>query len=124
MKKIIFVLLVILVFAVGCTRSAGEEKTNKTDMINEEISSGQGAKEYSIQDVAQHNKQSDCWLVIEGEVYDATKFIASHPGGKAILEGCGADATLLFENRPMGSGTPHSGRARDMLKDYYIGGLR
>ena len=53
-----------------------------------------------------------------------TQFIATHPGGKAIIEGCGQESTKLFQTRPMGSGTPHSSRARDLLKDYYIGELK
>ena len=44
--------------------------------------------------------------------------------GKAILEGCGKDGTELYETRPMGSGTPHSDRARNLLEDYYIGELK
>lgn len=53
-----------------------------------------------------------------------TEFISSHPGGKAILEGCGTDATELFETRPMGSGTAHSERARTLRENYYIGDLK
>ena len=70
-----------------------------------------------------HNTKEGCWLAIDGKVYDVSSFVSSHPGGDALLEGCGKDATELYETRPMGSGTPHSERARDMLEGYYIGGL-
>lgn len=76
---------------------------------------------FTIDEVSEHNSKDDCWLVVHGNVYDVTEFISNHPGGDAILQGCGKDATELFETRPMGSGTPHSQRARDLLKDYYIG---
>ena len=46
-----------------------------------------------------------------------------HPGKEAILEGCGKDATILFNTRPMGSGTPHSNTARSYLNDFQIGDL-
>ncbi len=78
---------------------------------------------YSLDELALHNTEQDCWLVLGDKVYDVTKFISSHPGGKAILEGCGKDATELFETRPMGSGAPHSENARKISEDYIIGDL-
>ena len=78
-------------------------------------------KTYVMDEVVKHNTRDDCWLVIHGKVYDVTAFIPMHPGGSAILQGCGKDATNLFETRPMGSGIPHSQRARDLLVRYFIG---
>jgi cytochrome b involved in lipid metabolism len=79
---------------------------------------------FTLGQVAQHNSDDDCWLVIDNKVYDVTEFISGHPGGQSIVEGCGKDATTLFETRPMGSGTPHSDRARTIREDYYIGDLK
>ncbi len=83
-------------------------------------------KDISLAEVAKHNSGTDCWLAIEGKVYDVTSFVAAnqHPGGKAILQGCGKEATTFFDTRPMGSKTPHSARARAMLSNYYIGNLK
>jgi len=78
---------------------------------------------YSMDQVATHDSPDSCWLVIQGQVYDVTPFISNHPGGEAILEGCGQDATVLFNTRPMGSGTPHSDGARANLETYFIGTL-
>lgn len=78
---------------------------------------------FSFIEVGKHNSSNDCWLAIHGKVYDVTEFISSHPGGKALLEGCGKDATGLYETRPMGSGKPHSQKARDLLPKYYVGDL-
>lgn len=76
-------------------------------------------------EVAKHDNAKDCWFTINGKVYDVTPFIATglHPGGEAILEGCGKDATELFMTRPMGSGTPHSAAAQGRLETYYLGEL-
>ena len=63
----------------------------------------------------------DCWMIINGNVYDVTGFIAFHPGGNTILQGCGKDATEFFETRPMGSGTPHSTGARNKADTLKIG---
>lgn len=90
--------------------------TTTTEMDTENI--------FTLDEVAKHNTESDCWLILDNKVYDVTNFIPSHPGGKAIVEGCGKDATRLFETRPMGSGTPHSNRARIIRENYYIGDLK
>ncbi|MCR4329708.1 MAG: cytochrome b5 domain-containing protein [Candidatus Roizmanbacteria bacterium] len=82
-------------------------------------------KTFTIAEVKKHSTTEDCYLAIEGKIYDVTKFIESnkHPGGEAIVQGCGTDATKLFNTRPMGSGTPHSDKARDFLPSFYIGDL-
>ncbi|NMC35976.1 cytochrome b5 domain-containing protein [Candidatus Beckwithbacteria bacterium] len=76
-------------------------------------------KTYSLDEVAKHNGESDCWLVIHDKVYDVTKFIPTHPGGKAIVQGCGIDATALFDSKPA-----HAGKAQDLLPDYLIGSIK
>lgn len=79
---------------------------------------------YTLTDVATHSKAEDCWLVIEGNVYDVTPYIQKqiHPGGAAILFGCGKDATAVFNLRPKDN-KPHSQNARKILADYFVGAL-
>jgi cytochrome b involved in lipid metabolism len=79
---------------------------------------------YSLEDISLRSSRENCWIVINGEVYDVTDYVNLHPGGESILEGCGKDATLLFETRPSGSGTPHSSMAREIIIDYKIGILK
>jgi predicted heme/steroid binding protein len=53
--------------------------------------------EYTVEDVAKHNKKDDVWVIIDGQVLDVTKFLPDHPGGeKAILLYAGRDATEEF----------------------------
>jgi len=48
----------------------------------------------SMADVATHNKKEDCWVVVNGEALDVTKWIPIHPGGEqAIMSYAGKDAT-------------------------------
>merc|ERR1712032_793004 len=54
-------------------------------------------KDYTLEDVAKHNTEKDCWVVVNGEVLDVTEFLPEHPGGKkAILLYAGRDATEEF----------------------------
>lgn len=48
-------------------------------------------------ELAQHNSEGDCWMAINGAVYDVSGFLSDHPGGKAILlSNSGRDATVAF----------------------------
>ncbi|KAJ2039930.1 hypothetical protein H4S03_001384 [Coemansia sp. S3946] len=75
-------------------------------------------KAYTGEQIQQHAKREDVWIVVHGKVYDVTKFLDEHPGGEeVILEHAGIDATEAFED------IGHSDDARELLKDYFIGDL-
>eukprot|EP00162_Nutomonas_longa_P024850 comp9287_c0_seq1/m.10668 comp9287_c0_seq1/g.10668 ORF comp9287_c0_seq1/g.10668 comp9287_c0_seq1/m.10668 type:complete len:126 (+) comp9287_c0_seq1:17-394(+) len=74
------------------------------------------SKEISREEVSQHSSNSDCWVVINGKVYNVTKFLSEHPGGEeVIVELAGQDCTQEFED------VGHSANAREMLAKYEIG---
>ncbi|KAJ3017536.1 hypothetical protein HKX48_003502 [Thoreauomyces humboldtii] len=54
-------------------------------------------KEYTLADVGKHTTEKDCWVVVNGQVLNATSFLDDHPGGKkAIMLYAGRDATEEF----------------------------
>ncbi|KXX76356.1 Acyl-CoA dehydrogenase [Madurella mycetomatis] len=55
------------------------------------------SKTFTQSDVASHNKADSLWIVVDGDVYDLTKFQDDHPGGKKILQRvAGKDASKQF----------------------------
>jgi cytochrome b involved in lipid metabolism len=116
--KIPFLALSLL-FSAACSA------TTNTDFIADNNSPANNPV-YTLSEIAQHKTKTDCWMAIGGSVYNVTPSTTSgkHPGGDAILAGCGIDATTLFETRPMGTGTPHSEKAHSYLENYKIGKLQ
>ncbi|GME94200.1 unnamed protein product [[Candida] boidinii] len=54
----------------------------------------------SPQELSKHNKVEDCWIAIDGKVYDVTSFLETHPGGVArIIKYAGTDATKAFQKQ-------------------------
>lgn len=66
-----------------------------------------GSVTYTVTEVAKHDKRDDCWyattkrekltldrIIVDGYVYDFTKWAAKHPGGPSIIfDHAGQDAT-------------------------------
>ena len=62
---------------------------------------------YTMDQVKANNGASSCWSVIDGDVYDLTKWISSHPGGAAAIKSlCGLDGTSAFKAQHEGQNNP------------------
>jgi predicted heme/steroid binding protein len=71
----------------------------------------------SREEVAKHAAEKDCWLIIDGKVYDVTSYVEEHPGGDSILNNAGRDSTQGFH------GPQHPARVFDIIDDFCIGTL-
>lgn len=73
----------------------------------------------TMKDVAANNTAKNCWSAIDGNVYDLTRWIKSHPGGQsAITFLCGTDGTNAFLAQHRGQSSPFS-----RLAAFYLGPL-
>ena len=66
-------------------------------------------RSFSLTEIATHNTENSCWLVVDNQVYDVTKFLKSHPGGKSVLLALGGKDV---------SGEFYDFHARDVLEKY------
>ncbi|XP_061991970.1 cytochrome b5 [Rosa rugosa] len=75
-------------------------------------------KLYTMQEASQHNTKDDCWIVVDGKVYDVSTYLDDHPGGDdVILATTGKDATDDFED------AGHSKSAKELMETMCIGEL-
>ena len=81
--------------ALGSNRCSNNRFSLLRDqMSNEKLS----LKEYEKDEIAKHNTEKDCWVIIKDQVYDVSKFLKDHPGGvDSIMVYAGGDATEQFE---------------------------
>lgn len=74
---------------------------------------------FPVSEVMKHNSLDDCWIAIEGHVYDVSEFLRKHPGGAArIFRFAGSDATSAFRQI-------HTPSVLNTMKDHitYLGPL-
>jgi len=135
MKKVFIPLILATLSLSACVKTVttpAEEKTLDTTPQQAEVKSTvttppvvpaetkpvkeSGTKSYTTAEVATHKNGLSCWLILDSKVYDVTSFITKHPGGEAILRGCGKDATQMFARHPES--------AKEMKENFYIGDLK
>ena len=74
---------------------------------------------YTMAKVKENNSANSCWSVINGNVYNLTQWINSHPGGPSVIRGmCGVDGSASFNGRHRGQGSPTA-----TLASYLLGPL-
>ena len=70
-------------------------------------------------EVKKHNSADDCWSIIDGNVYDLTNWVESHPGGnERITAICGKDGTSSFLGKHSNSNS-----AKSQLTRFELGKL-
>jgi hypothetical protein len=110
--KLITGVLIVLVSiaAITATVLAGHSGAESVWVgAPETTTTSDSIKTISLTEVAQHATASDCWSVVNGNVYDLTQWINKHPGGSGPVESmCGIDASTAFNNQHNGQGQPEA----------------
>ena len=51
----------------------------------------------TLSQVALHNQESDCYVIVDDLVLDVTQFLKTHPGGReSLMNFAGQDASRVF----------------------------
>jgi cytochrome b involved in lipid metabolism len=59
-----------------------------------------GKLNLSISEIKTHNSKSDCWSIVNSNVYNLTTYVQSHPGGASVIANiCGKDGSKAFANQ-------------------------
>jgi cytochrome b involved in lipid metabolism len=64
-----------------------------------------------------HNKEDDIWVLVNGKVYDLSKFYKNHPGGPDVLEEFAGDKDGSKSFNDAG----HPKTAKQEMETYLIG---
>jgi len=74
---------------------------------------------YTMADVRANATPAKCWSAIDGNVYDLTSWISSHPGGSSVIRSlCGIDGTSRFKAQHANQSNPMA-----RLASYLLGPL-
>ena len=74
----------------------------------------------SRREVARHITRQDCWIILDGKVYNVSALLNSHPGGvNAIFQLAGTDATTAFR----AAHSEGSSAAYSSIEKYLVGNL-
>ena len=94
--------------STGATQNVGGTKTINLDKV----------------EVAKHSSSADCWVIVEGNVYNLTQFLGQHSGGgSAIVPYCGKDGTNAFLTKDQSPSQSHQGGDLSILNVYKLGAL-
>lgn len=106
--------------SAATSSSVGSDSSTTTSANSAESSATAGSK-FTAADIATHNSSTSCYVSFKNVVYDVTKYIPSHPGGKEILNACGKDLSIF--NLTHKGGQYDSPAVKAVLDKYIIGSM-
>lgn len=99
--------------------------TTATSPASAQANVGADNRRITPAELARHSRADDCWLAIDGAVFDLSAYGPLHPAEPEVLNAwCGREASQAYRTKGLpGGGRPHSVRADAMLPRYRIGTL-
>lgn len=121
---LVFIIFVGFIFLIGLTGdNTGNNQSNTNIPMPNTVAVPVGQTiTLSMSELAKHNSKTDCWLLINNNIYNVSSYMDMHPGAAStIIPSCGKEATHAFDTKKQGQ--PHSSYADSLLKDYLVGSL-
>ncbi|KAF9063043.1 nitrate reductase [NADPH] [Rhodocollybia butyracea] len=98
-------------------RSSGEAPSEPAIVEEIDMRAKGLCNSIDIEGLRKHGNPESPWFVVNGEVYDGTRFLEGHPGGaQSIISAAATDVSGEFL-------AIHSETAKAMMSDYHIGTL-
>jgi cytochrome b involved in lipid metabolism/predicted small integral membrane protein len=83
------------------------------------VSNPAGTINLTNSEIKTHNLKSDCWSIVNANVYNLTSYVKSHPGGASVIANiCGKDGSSAFVNQHNTQGKPNN-----VLSSFLLGPL-
>lgn len=120
----VILVLIILPFSIFFLSSGANSQDSSNSSSSKSVSTSSASTNVKLtaSEVAKHNTESDCYMIVNGKVYDVTTYLPVHPGGAfRIIQYCGQDGTQAFDTK--GGQGQHSNRANNDLSSLYKGDL-
>ncbi|KFZ24223.1 hypothetical protein V502_01290 [Pseudogymnoascus sp. VKM F-4520 (FW-2644)] len=102
----------------GTSNGGWMNESTELQISNAKQAAGGPQKQFTREEIEKHNKDGDCWIVVNDKVHDATSVLEWHPGGKAAIMG---HAGKVHEETSSDFNSVHDGYAFEKLKECILG---
>lgn len=104
MKRFIIIPLVLIILLFSFLYTNSQKNYEKIKSMQEqadvEMVVQTPEETYTLEEIALHASQTDCWTAVDGKVYDLTPYMEDHPPGvESIARMCGIDATESYNKK-------------------------
>ncbi|KAL1556584.1 Cytochrome b5 isoform A, variant 2 [Salvia divinorum] len=80
-------------------------------------------KLYTLEEASQHNTSEDCWITIDGKVYDVSSYLDEHPGGDDVILGATGNFSISIHNTIKSLPTQFPDTANRLSMELYLSGF-
>lgn len=119
---IVVIIVVVLIMQSQVPNQVQQEVVDnnaaipQSDNNNEVVVPPKAGEDYVSSDISSHKTDADCWIAVNGNVYDITWWIKRNPSESgSIVNFCGKDGSAAIK-----SGAPLQ---QETLDSYWIGTL-